>query len=98
MTDRIDELRALLERSTPTPFELYNGYLIRAPIGDYCSPVAKLCSPYRRGVGIALGEREQWANGYSIVAIMNAAAALLACAAALRKIQPNHPALRELEK
>lgn len=71
------ELKALADAATPGPWDSSVG-LIRAIFGDYAAPIAELRAPYRHGVSIVKGEREQQANAKFIAAAREAIPAMLA--------------------
>lgn len=51
-----------MNKHTPGPWELHNGYLIRKVHGDDATPIAEMRAPYRKRVGLVRGHYEQEAN------------------------------------
>ena len=64
----LDALEAAALAATPGLWQFWNGHMIRAIFGDAAAPIAEMRAPYRHGVSIVKGEREQWDNGAYIAA------------------------------
>ena len=69
--------RALLEAATKGSWRVRGQRLVSAVNGDVSCPIADLRAPYRRGVGLARGEKESAANGRLILASREALPGLL---------------------
>lgn len=64
----LNALEAAARAATPGEWQFWNGHMIRAIFGDSAAPIAEMRAPYRHGVSIVKGEREQWENGAFIAA------------------------------